>query len=135
VAPEIDRFFASYRAAFDRLDAAAIAAHYAVPSILCTPTGRVAWTDPAAVIENMRQVCERYRAGGYRHASWETVVDGARGASHATVDLLWTVEREGGLPPWRFRTGYELQRVDGAWRIVLCVAYEEGDASDHSGPR
>jgi hypothetical protein len=125
VAPDLDRFFASYAAAFDRLDPEAIAAHYAVPSLLCTNAGRVAWTDAAAVVENMRRLCQAYRRAGYQHASYEVVSALARGDMHAVVDVLWTVERADGLPSWRFRTGYDVQRQANEWRIAVCVAYEE----------
>ncbi len=125
MAPDLERLFASYVSAFDRLDPEAIAAHYALPSMLCTNTGRVVWPDAAAIVENMRQVCEAYRGAGYRHASYEIVSVAERGTAHAVVDLMWTVERGGRLTPWRFRTGYDLQRQANEWRIVLCVAYEE----------
>jgi hypothetical protein len=125
MAPDLERFFASYAAAFDRLDPEAIAAHYALPSMLCTNAERVVWTDVAAIVENMRQLCRAYRRAGYQRASYETVSVAERGAAHAVVDLLWTVERADGLAPWRFRTGYDVQRQADEWRIVVCVAYEE----------
>jgi hypothetical protein len=125
VAPDLDRFFASYVEAFDRLDPDAIAAHYAVPSMLCTNAACVVWTNAAAIVENMRQLCQAYRRAGYRRASYEAVAAVARGDAHAVVDLEWTVERDAALPRWRFRTGYDVMRQANGWRIVLCVAYEE----------
>jgi uncharacterized NTF2-like protein DUF6841 len=127
VTSALERFFASYRSAFDRLDPDAIAAHYAVPSLLCTKAGRVAWTERAMIEENMRALCARYRDAGYRSASYEVVGVVERGTRHAVVDLLWTVERSGGAA-WRFRTGYDVECESGTWRIAVCTAYEEGSA-------
>ncbi|MCW0235837.1 MAG: hypothetical protein OJJ21_19725 [Ferrovibrio sp.] len=121
---ELQAFFDSYRAAFDRLDAAAIAAHFAVPGMLIDGAPRV-WTRPEDILANMVALVALYRDGGYAGASCSLAELLLQGADNAVANLVWTVARREGLAPWRFRTGYTLHRFADGWKIVLCTAYEE----------
>ena len=120
---ELQAFFDSYRAAFDRLDAAAIAAHFAVPGMLIDGVPRI-WLQQADIVANMDKLVALYRDGGYAGASF--VIEGRlpQGEDGATVNIAWTIARHDAVP-WRFRTGYTLHRFADGWKIVLCTAYEE----------
>ena len=45
-------------------------------------------------------------------------------------DVDWTIDR---AASWRFRTGYNLHRDDGIWRIVVCTAFQETAARQRGG--
>src|SRR5262249_2200828 len=122
---EIQRFFESYRHAFNRLDAGDVARHFCVPSMMSTNDGYTVWTDTSQVLNNMVALCDLYRTHGVAQAHWElrAVVDPPRAQAFANV--LWTIDRQESLPPWRFRTSYNLRQGAGRWCILLCTAYEE----------
>jgi len=121
---DVQRFFDAYRDAFNRLDPVAIAAHFAVPSMLTSTGGDALWTDAAQIQRNMVVLCDRYRAAGFVAARYEPLHDLDLPPDHVVAHLRWTVERRD-LPPWSFRTGYHLRRRAETWRILLCIAYEE----------
>ncbi len=125
VREDIALFFDSYRAAFDALDAAAIAGHYSVPSVLQDANGAVVWNTPAEVLANMEELVERYRSDGYDHATAESHHVIAIGRDAAFVDVSWTIHRAEGAAPRQFHTAYNLRRVEDGWRITVCTAYEE----------
>jgi len=122
---EIRQFFESYRRAFNRLDAEGVARHYCVPSTMATNDGYTVWTDASQVLSNMVALCDLYRARGFAEARCESLDVVDQPPAHAFADVLWTIHRQGGLPPWRFRTSYNLRREAGQWRVLLCTAYEE----------
>ena len=123
--PEIRQFFESYREAFDRLDAEAIAHHFCVPSMIVSGDGCTLFTDAGQIRTNMIALCARYRAHGFATATFEPGGFIDQPPDHAVADLLWTIRRRDGFPPWSFRTGYNLRRVANGWRVLLCTAYEE----------
>jgi hypothetical protein len=128
---EIERFFQSYAAAYDAGDAAAVAGHIAAPSLLIEKTTTV-WSTEADVLAAMNRLLGSYRAGGFVLAYFvlEQVVE--QGSDDAIVEVAWTLERRD-APPWRFRTGYNLHRADGIWRIVVCTAFQESAARQRGG--
>lgn len=119
-------FFESYRAAFDRLDARGLAAHFAVPSMLIDEQAYT-WASEADVIADIEKLLTLYRNSGFVNATYEIANSLPQGDDGVTANLFWTIARRSGLP-WRFHTGYTLRRFDGAWKIVLCIAYEERSA-------
>ena len=120
---EIEHFFRSYRDAYNSGDAAAIARHFAVPSLMLERTATV-WSTEAEVLTSMAQLVALYRHSGFKSADF--VVDWLKkqGPDDATADIVWTIERHD-QPSWRFRTGYNFRRIGGAWRLVFCTAYQE----------
>jgi hypothetical protein len=80
----------------------------------------------------MRRLLNSYRAGGFvsAHFALEQVVE--QGNDDAVAEVTWTLERRD-APPWRFRTGYNLHRADGIWRIVVCTAWQESEARQRAG--
>ena len=120
---EIEHFFRGYRGAYNSGDAAAIARHFAVPSLMLERTATV-WSTEAEVLTSMAQLVALYRHSGFKSADF--VVDWLKkqGPDDAVTDIVWTIERHD-QPSWRFRTGYNFRRIGGAWRIVFCTAYQE----------
>ena len=121
---EIERFFGAYRDAFERADPVAIAGHVAAPAMLLGAETTL-WVTDADVLAAMERLVAFYRAGGFASARFAVDRVLEQGGDHAVVDVIWTIDRTQGRLPWRFRTGYNLRRRDGAWRIVACTAYEE----------
>ena len=120
---ELERFFQSYAAAYNALDAAVVARHIAAPSLLVEQATTV-WSTDADVLGAMERLVAFYRSKGFKSASFAVDRLVPQGADDAVVDVIWTIERQGAAP-WHFRTGYNVHRADGQWRIVVCTAYEE----------
>ena len=120
---ELERFFRSYAAAYTEGDAVAVARHISAPSLLIGRT-TIAWSTEAEVVAAMEGLLAFYRRSHFKSARCKLGAVSAQGKDHAVVDVLWTIERTGAVP-WSFHTGYNLRRVAGDWRIVVCTAYEE----------
>lgn len=128
---EVQRFFAAYRDAFDRLDGDAVADLWHVPSGIADTApgathGRVQiWADDAPMRSNMRALCAAYAATDYGRAEFEIEDHVPLGPHHAFANLRWTLQRRDGSPLQRFRTGYQLLRTDAGPKVLLATAYEE----------
>src|SRR6266516_7744070 len=116
---EIRRFFESYREAFNRLDAEAISRHFWVPSMITTRYGYSVWADVRDIRANMVTLCDRYRARGFVATAFEPGESIDQPPDHAVADLRWTVHRREGRTSVSFRTGYNVRRDAGEWRILL----------------
>lgn len=123
--PELQRFFESYREAFNRLDPEAISQHFCVPSMMTGSSGCAIWVDANQIRTNMDALCEHYRTHGFVAAEFAPRAFIDQPPDHAVVDLQWTIRRSGERPSSTFRTGYNLRRESGVWRVLLCTAYEE----------
>lgn len=124
---DIAAFLDSYRDAFNRLDAEAIAGHFALPSMLAEREILV-WTERAQIVANMQGLLGVYREGGFDRADYAVEALMPQGADVSVATLLWTVTRGDRRAPWRFHTAYTLRRFGSEWKIILCVAYEESAA-------
>ena len=122
---EIQEFFERYRAAFNRLDDAAVAQLFAIPSGIASSQGYTHWATLEPIEKNMRALCELYRANGYRSASFSSSSFIEQGRDFAIADVLWHIERTDDQPAWEFHTTYNLIRTSEGWRVLLCTAYEE----------
>lgn len=121
---EIQSFFSGYCAAYNRFDAAEIARHFALPSML-VDKNLVIWTTEDEISENMRRLLAVYRDGGYKHATYTIEGTMVQGDDNVVVNVSWHIERSD-KAPWSFCTGYNLRRVNnGRWKIILCTAYDE----------
>ena len=127
---EVESFFASYCQAFNMADPVAVTRHIAAPSILLGRTVSL-WQTDVDVLAAMERLLTYYRNNGYRSASLAIEHTREQGADYVTVDVLWTIERDG--PPWRFHTGYTLRRSSEGWKAVVCTAYEEPAARLSTG--
>jgi len=72
VREEIERFFRSYRDAYNSGDPAAIARHIAVPSLMVERTA-IVWSTQAEVLASMEGLVALYRRSGFKSAGF--VVD------------------------------------------------------------
>jgi ketosteroid isomerase-like protein len=132
VREEVEQFFASYRDAYNSGDAAAVARHIAVPSLLVQQETTL-WATDEQLHQAMSELVAFYARSGFASAHFTVERLLPQGESHAAADVAWTIERSEGRPIWRFRTGYNLRRNEGVWRIVCCTAYEEVGVRQHIG--
>lgn len=121
--PGVTAFLDSYASAFNAQDADAIAAHFALPCILIDGDP-ILWATPDQVVANMQRLIGLYRESGFRAAGYAIDALLPQGADALVLNLLWTLTRDP-RPQWQFRTGYTLRRIDDAWKITFCMAYEE----------
>jgi hypothetical protein len=128
---EIERFFQSSAAAYNAVDPAAVALHIAAPCLLIEKTATV-WSTEVDVLGAMNRLLDSYRAGGFVSAHFALEQVAEQGSDDAVVEVAWTLERQDAAP-WRFRTGYNLHRADGIWRIVVCTAFQETAARQRAG--
>ncbi len=128
---EVLAFFRRYRRAFDRLDANAVADLWHAPSAIAgTAAGRghvqvTAWSEDKPMRDNMRALCDSYRASGYHRAEFELVGHLPLGRDQSFAQLRWTLTRRDGSVLQRFGTGYHLVRTAPGVRVLAAAAYEE----------
>lgn len=122
---EVQSFFDRYRAAFNRLDGDAVADLWSAPSGIAGRGGFTVWADDAPMRDNMRRLCEVYRANGFARTEFELIEHVPLGADHAFANLRWSLWRGDGSLLQRFRTGYNLARGAQGIRVLVCTAYEE----------
>ena len=127
---DIERFFRSYRDAFNSRDPAAIARHIAVPCLMLERAATV-WSTEAEVVASMEDLVAFYRRSGFKAADFIVHALMEQAPNDAAVDIAWTIERHE-QPSWRFHTGYNLRRSGGIWRIAFCTAYQEPAARQPS---
>ena len=72
----------------------------------------------------MVALCDLYRTQGFAEAHCELLDVIDQPPAHAFATVLWTIDRQESLAPWRFRTSYNLRHGAGRWCILLCTAYE-----------
>ncbi len=126
---EIEKFFRGYCDAYNRFDPRGVAQCFAVPSLLAE-RNCIVWTTEAQVQDNMERLLAYYRANHFEEADFAVEQMMVQGHGDAVVNLLWIIKRDGGNPPWRFHTGYNLRRFGDGWRIIMCTVYEELQARD-----
>jgi hypothetical protein len=127
---EVLGFFDRYRAAFDALDGDAVANLWHMPCAIASsapgsPAKVTWWHDDAPMRENMRALCEVYRASGYARASFVLRHVTPMGPHHAFADVAWTLHRNDDSVLQAFRTGYQLMRGESGLRVLMCVAHDE----------
>jgi ketosteroid isomerase-like protein len=127
---DVERFFASYRDAFNSDDPAAVARHIAAPCLLIEREMTV-WATADEVLEAMTRLLTFYRESGAERAHF--VIEGLlpQGETDVVANVAWTIDGSDGSTSWNFRTGYHL-RWDDQWRIVCCTAYEEAGVRQHT---
>jgi hypothetical protein len=128
---EVQRFFETYRDAFNRLDGDAVAALWHTPSGITNtradnPSAQLTlWSEDAPMRANHRALCDLYRGNGYRDATFE-IVDCIRlGAHHAFANVHWSLWRHDGALLQEFHTGYNLLRTAAGPQVLLVTQYEE----------
>jgi ketosteroid isomerase-like protein len=125
---DAERFFDSYRDAFNRADAAAVCAHYALPCVFSQGSSPTVFASARELLNNNERLIGAYRDDGFERAEHGEPVLLPLGDDHAVADLPWTLIRKAPKPPLRFRTAYSLRRQDGGWRIWAVAVYGEIEA-------
>ena len=121
---QVERFFASYRDAFNRDHPAAVAQHVAVPCLLVERELTV-WSAADQVLQAMTRLLTFYRESGAAQAHF--VIEGLlpQGEVGVVANVAWTIDRSDGRDGWNFRTSYNLRRYEEAWRIVCFTTFED----------
>jgi ketosteroid isomerase-like protein len=121
---QVERFFASYRDAFNRDDPAAVARHVAVPCLL-VERELTTWSTADEVLQAMTRLLTFYRESGAGQAHF--VIEGllAQGEAGVVANVAWSIDQSDGRDGWNFRTGYNLRRHEQEWRIVCFTTFED----------
>lgn len=117
-------YFVRYAGAFEAFDAAAIAAHYAMPCLFV----RGGQTEACLTVEALRESVESLLA---LHKTWDVrrarlagveVLEAAPG--HVVARADWRLGRRGRIR-WAYATTYVLTPHDeGAWRIASALTHD-----------
>ena len=127
ITPGVSTFFASYRAAFERFDAPAVARHFAYPCHVTSDTGTIALSTIASLEEwigKIERLLGMYRAIGVSSAR---VLDlAATELSPRLVQAIvhWELHDDAGQLLYDFEAAYTLVEIDGELRIAA-IAHDE----------
>jgi len=123
----VEVFLRSYRTAFEHLDLAQIAAHFAFPLQVATDAGEIAVSVVPTVADWLPQV-ERlagaYRTIGMRSAHPEETIMEVVSPRLLQVRVRWRLLDGAGAALYEFNAGYTLAEVQGGLRIVA-LAHDE----------
>lgn len=128
---EVQQFFETYRAAFNRLDGDTVADMWHTPSAIthrakgADHAALTTWVEHAPMRANMHTLCDVYRNEGYGHADFTIDACESMGEHHAFAALSWTLRRTDGSLLQRFKTGYNLMRTTDGPKVILVTQFEE----------
>lgn len=117
---DVTGFFESYRLAFERLDASAIADHFAYPSQMTSDTGEIVllpvvtkpdWT------RQIEQLLAMYRAIGFASARILNLALTELSPRLVQVVVDWALQDKTGSLLYTFQATYTLAKIDKAVRI------------------
>ncbi|HEX6053423.1 MAG TPA: hypothetical protein VFZ21_29345 [Gemmatimonadaceae bacterium] len=123
----LDSFFASYRSAFERRDAAAIAEHFGRTVHVATDTSggvQLQWAGHAEWQDVIGQIVSRYRALDVGRADVRTLAATALSPRLGQARVDWRLYGRAGDVLYEFTALYTLVREGGTWRIVA-IAHDE----------
>ncbi len=113
-------FFESYRLAFERLDASAIAEHFAYPSHITSDTGEILLMPVVAKLDWTHQIerlLDMYRAIGFASAHILHLVPAEVSPRLVQVVVDWALQDNAGSLLYNFRATYTLAEIGNALRI------------------
>ncbi len=119
--PGVNAFMESYRAAFERLDAPAIADHFAYPSHITSDTGEIVLIPVAAKydwIGKLEQLLGMYRAIGVTSARVLDLAATELSPRLFLAILHWELYDGSGRSLYDFEATYTLAEIDGILRIA-----------------
>lgn len=117
---DVTRFFESYRLAFERLDASAIADHFTYSSHITSDTGEIVllpvvtkpdWT------RQIEQLLAMYRAIGFASARVQNLALTELSPRLLQVVVNWALQDINGSVLYAFHAAYTLAKIDDAFRI------------------
>ena len=120
-------FFDSYRAAFERQDAAAIADHFAYPAHVTSDTGEIVLvpiTNRPEWISKVEQLLGMYRAIGVGSAHVLDLMLTEISPRLLQAKINWALQTAAGEPLYDFEAIYTLAHTAGAFHIAA-IAHNE----------
>jgi hypothetical protein len=120
-APSVSAFFESYRTAFERLDAPAIADYYTYPGHMTSDTGKIVLIPIAAKLEwigQIEQLLGTYRAIGFSCAHILDLVATELSPRLIQAILHWRLHDGAGRVLYDFEATYTLAKINGTLRIA-----------------
>ena len=120
-------FFESYRIAFERLDASAIADHFAYPSHITSDSGETVLTPVVTKPDWTRQIEQllaMYRAIGFASARILNLAVTELSPRLVQAVVEWTLQDTTGSLLYSFQAAYTLAKIDDAVRISA-IAHNE----------
>jgi hypothetical protein len=129
-ASSVTGFFDSYRAAFERLDAGAIADHFAYPAHITSDSGEIYEIGLMSVVERgdwigwIEHLLGMYRAVGFSSARVGKLATTALSPRLVQATVQWALHDAAGRPLYDFEATYSLAKINGAFRIAA-IAHNE----------
>lgn len=123
----VNTFFESYRLAFERLDASAIAEHFAYPSHITSDAreiGLISIASQQGWIGEIERLLGMYRAIGFGSARILNLIPTALSPRLAQVRVHWALSDGAGQHLYDFQALYTLAEIDKAFRITA-IAHNE----------
>jgi hypothetical protein len=123
----VEGFFESYRAAFERMDAAAIAGHFASPVHVASDTGGGVHLQALTAEEwrdALEQLLTRYRAIDVGSAHVRELSSDALSSRLVQARVVWSLHDRAGRELYEFNALYTLARHDDSSRIAA-IAHDE----------
>ncbi len=123
----IRAFFDSYRTAFERQDAAAIADHFAYPGLVTSDAGEIALvpiTDRQGWIGRLEQLLGMYRAIGVGSARVLDLTVAEISPRLVTARIHWALHDAAGERLYDFEAIYTVAQTTGAFHITA-IAHNE----------
>lgn len=124
---DVDEFLESYRAAFEQMDASAIAEHFAYPSHI---TGDADEPDLVPIhtkeawVAEVERLLAGYRAIGVHSIRILRSVPEALSSRLHQVMVHWALHDRAGRSLYDFHAGYTLAKIGGALRITAITHNE-----------
>jgi hypothetical protein len=127
---EVERFFETYRDAFNAGNGDAVADLWHTPSSISHPAkaggiANTAWTQDADMRANHRALCELYAKRGPHAWSFEVRDHVTMGADQSFTNVAWRCTSPAGEELASFQTGYTLIRAEAGVRVAHVAQYEE----------
>lgn len=119
---DLQAYFERYAAAFEAYDAAAIAAHYAVPALLVRDGVPTTLDSPAAVRDSVERLLDLHRAWGVETSRVAAVAEVEAAPEHRIARVDWRLGRRASRVRWTYTTTYVLvQAADGADGLIAAA--------------
>jgi hypothetical protein len=120
IVTDVTDFFESYRLAFERLDASAIADHFAYPTHITSDTGKIVLSPVVAKPDWTRQIeqlLSMYRAIGFASARILNLALTELSPRLVQAVVDWALQDNTGNLLYTFQAAYTLAQIDDAVRI------------------
>ena len=118
----LQKFFISYRDAFNAFDARRIAEHFTIPAALSDDGGPQVFMSFEALVEKFETYCRYFHEIGYVDGEFETAAVKQLDASSVMTELQWRLDTTSETR--HFRSVYLCQQVDDRWKIFCAQAYQ-----------